>query len=82
MGQLLVRDLNATIIKRLKEQAKLHGVSAEEEHRRILSEALLKERKRKPTLMEHLLAEEFAVESDAELELDRSKTVESRDIGI
>lgn len=82
MGQLLVRDLNDTIVARLKERAKRHGISAEEEHRRILKEALLNEPSRKPTLIEHLLAEEHAVESEEELELERPKTIESREIGI
>jgi plasmid stability protein len=40
MAQLVVRDLEAEIVRRLKERAVEHGVSAEEEHRRILRQAL------------------------------------------
>ena len=41
MAQLLVRNLEPIIVKRLKERARLHGVPAEEEHRRILREVCL-----------------------------------------
>ncbi|MFM8764981.1 MAG: FitA-like ribbon-helix-helix domain-containing protein, partial [Spartobacteria bacterium] len=41
MTQLLVRNLEPTVIKRLKERARLHGVAVEEEHRRILREVCL-----------------------------------------
>lgn len=40
MAQLLVRNIPDALAKRLKQQAAEHGVSAEEEHRRILQEAL------------------------------------------
>ncbi len=40
MAQLLVRDLPAALVKHLKERAARNGVSAEEEHRRILKSAL------------------------------------------
>ena len=40
MGQLLVRDLDDEIIRRLKRRAVAHGRSAEAEHRAILEEAL------------------------------------------
>jgi plasmid stability protein len=42
MTQLLVRNLSEDIPRQLKIQAALHGVSAEEEHRRILEAALLR----------------------------------------
>lgn len=41
MSQLLVRNIPESLVKKLKRRAVEHGVSAEEEHRRILSEALL-----------------------------------------
>jgi len=40
MAQLIVRNLDPTIAARLQERARRHGVSAEEEHRRILRAAL------------------------------------------
>lgn len=40
MAQLLVRNVSEEIAKLLKKRAAEHGVSAEEEHRRILEEAL------------------------------------------
>ncbi len=82
MAQLLVRDLDAKLVERLKKQAKLHGVSTEEEHRMILRNALLREEDRKLTLIEHLLSGQVAVESEAELVLERSKNVESREIDL
>ena len=40
MAQLLVRNISDALAKTLKQRAAEHGVSAEEEHRRILQEAL------------------------------------------
>lgn len=40
MAQLIVRDLEAELVQRLKERAVQHGISAEEEHRQILRKAL------------------------------------------
>ena len=40
MAQLLVRNISEALAKTLKQRAAEHGVSAEEEHRRILQEAL------------------------------------------
>lgn len=41
MAQLIVRQLDDRIAERLKRRARQHGVSSEEEHRRILRKALL-----------------------------------------
>ena len=41
MAQLLVRNLEDILVRHLKKRAGKHGVSMEEEHRRILREALL-----------------------------------------
>ena len=41
MSQLVVRNLEPLLVRRLKERAVAHGVSAEEEHRRILQSVLL-----------------------------------------
>ena len=40
MAQLLVRRIPEALVKKLKIRAAEHGTSAEEEHRRILREAL------------------------------------------
>lgn len=45
MPQLIVRNLEETVVRRLKKRAGEHGVSMEEEHRRILREALVPEKK-------------------------------------
>ncbi|MEO8428110.1 MAG: DNA-binding protein [Verrucomicrobiota bacterium] len=54
MGQLLVRQIEDRVVRKLKEQAGKHGVSMEEEHRRILREALLG-KKGKQSLAEYLV---------------------------
>lgn len=41
MPQLIVRNLEDAVVRRLKKRAGEHGISMEEEHRRILREALL-----------------------------------------
>lgn len=40
VAQLIVRNLDDDLVRRLKERAAANGVSAEEEHRRILRDAL------------------------------------------
>lgn len=50
MAQLIVRNVDDTIAERLKKRAAAHGVSMEEEHRRILREALTPKRSLKSML--------------------------------
>ncbi len=40
MATLLVRNLDADLVRRLKDRARAHGRSVEAEHRAILAEAL------------------------------------------
>jgi antitoxin FitA len=40
MAQLLVRNISESLVRSLKLRAAEHGVSTEEEHRRILAEKL------------------------------------------
>lgn len=54
MAQLLVRGLDEELVRRLKTRAAENGVSAEEEHRRILRAALSLETDL--SFAEHLLA--------------------------
>jgi plasmid stability protein len=56
MPQLIVRQIEERVVKKLKQQAGLHGVSMEEEHRRILREALLGQSNKRPSFKEALLA--------------------------
>jgi plasmid stability protein len=57
MAQLLVRNIPDALARTLKERAAAHGISAEEEHRRILQEALAgNDRKENETRIGRLLA--------------------------
>ena len=56
MPQLLVRQVEEKVVRKLKQQAGHHGVSMEEEHRRVLREALLGKTLRRPSFKEALLA--------------------------
>lgn len=82
MSQLLVRKVDREIVHKLKERARAHGVSAEEEHRRILREVLEREEPCKPTLMEFLLSPSGQVLPEVELDLKRSKEIEERELGF
>jgi antitoxin FitA len=55
MPQLLVKQVEEKLVRKLKAQAGRHGVSMEEEHRRILREALLGRSKKMPSFKEYLL---------------------------
>lgn len=41
MANLIVRNIDDTVVKALKRRASRHGVSAEAEHRKILEQVLL-----------------------------------------
>jgi plasmid stability protein len=77
MTQLLVRNLEPTVIKRLKERARLHGVAVEEEHRRILREVCLQPL-HKVSLINFLRNPDNAASPTIELDLARSRETESR----
>ena len=77
MAQLLVRNVDESLIRKLKRRATLHGVSAEEEHRRILKESLSSSRAKSRTLMEFLLSEDGVVHPTVELDLSRSREIET-----
>jgi plasmid stability protein len=55
MPQLLVRNVDAKVVRELKARAGRNGVSTEEEHRRILREALLKTPGEKLSFKEYLM---------------------------
>ena len=46
MADLLVRGVDETVVRALKERAGAHGRSAEAEHREILAAALVRPRRR------------------------------------
>lgn len=54
MAQLIVRKIEDEVLARLRERAARRGVSMEEEHRRILREAVLGTRARRASLKDHL----------------------------
>ena len=55
VAQLIVRKIEEKVVKKLKARAGLHGVSTEEEHRRILREALLGDTAKRLSFKEFLL---------------------------
>jgi len=55
MPQLIVRQIEEKVVKKLKQQAGTHGVSMEEEHRRILREALLGNPTKRASFKDYLL---------------------------
>ncbi len=77
MTQLLVRNLEPIIIKRLKERARLHGVAVEEEHRRILREVCLAP-VQKVSLIDFLRNPDNDASPAVELSVERSRQIESR----
>jgi plasmid stability protein len=81
MTQLLVRNLEPVVIKRLKERARLHGVAVEEEHRRILREVCLAPIQ-KVSLINFLRNTENAASPSVELDLNRSRQIESRPLNF
>ena len=55
MPQLIVRQIEEKVVQKLKARAGQHGVSMEEEHRRILREALSGPSQKRPSFKEYLL---------------------------
>jgi antitoxin FitA len=60
MGQLLVRDLDDEVIRRLEQRAAAHGCSIEAEHRAILEAALRSEAQASPIEASRRLRQELA----------------------
>lgn len=70
MPQLIVRNLEEKVVRQLKKRAGEHGVSMEEEHRRILRGVLMPEKKAR-SFWEHLTSMPD-VGDDSIFERDRS----------
>ncbi len=69
MAQLLVRNIPDELVKSLKLRAAAHGVSAEEEHRRILAKAMAEADKEANEVRMKILME-LAVSGAADAEND------------
>lgn len=67
MAQLIVRDIEPEVVRKLKEIAGQHGVSMEEEHRSILRKTLLGQARTSYTFKE-LLASMPDVGKDTDFE--------------
>lgn len=78
MSQLIVRKLPENLVHLLKLRAAAHGVSAEEEHRRILREVLTGSDASKPSLIEFITA--CPADAEVELPIERSREIEDRPI--
>jgi len=72
MAQLLVRNLEDELVRDLKKRAGEHGVSVEEEHRRILREALRAETAGKRKSFWQALSEMPDVGDDVLFERERN----------
>ena len=70
MPQLIVRNLEEAVVRQLKKRAGEHGVSMEEEHRRILREVLVPVNEKR-SFWEHLSSMPD-VGDDSIFERDRS----------
>jgi len=82
MAQLLVRNIGDSLVRKLKRRARARGVSAEEEHRRILADSLARNDQTHPPLIHFLLSPQGTVAPDIELDLARSRETEIRDTGF
>lgn len=72
MAQLIVRNIEDDIVKALKKRAAEAGVSAEEEHRRILRQAL--KTRRNSDFLDHLLSmPDVGDDADFERPLDMGR---------
>jgi len=80
MTQLLVRNLEEGLVRRLKARARRHGVAMEEEHRRILREACLRSRERVGLI--DFLCRGAGVAVEVDLEFGRSRKPEVRRTGF
>ena len=56
MPQLIVRNIEDAVVRQLRTLAATHGVSMEEEHRRLLRSVLLGERENRKSFSKMLLS--------------------------
>lgn len=70
MANLLVRNVEDELVRALKARSGRHGISAEEEHRKILRSVLLKPRRKS-------FAESLLAIPDVGTDMDFSRTPDS-----
>jgi len=77
MAQLIVRNIDEKLVRKLKQRAGEHGISMEEEHRRILRDSLLVPAKRKqPSFLEHLMSmPDVGLDEDFERQKDYGRDI-------
>jgi plasmid stability protein len=80
MCQLLVRDIEKSLVATLKKKAAANGISAEELHRRILREALSRPDDVTPSLIEFLTSSDGEAAPEVELDLERSRDLETTEV--
>lgn len=73
MPQLIVRNIEDEVVRQLRTRAAIHGVSMEEEHRRLLRIALLGERENRKSFSEMLLSIPKATADEAGDLFDRQR---------
>lgn len=64
MPQLIVRNIEENVVRNLRLRAAQNGVSVEEEHRRILRQALLSHAQSGKTFADYLLAIPVAADDE------------------
>ena len=80
MSQLLVRQLDESLVRKLKKLAVDNGVSTEEQHRRLLADALNGASVVKEPLGDYLV--NHPVLPEVEIPIERSRIPENRVTGI
>lgn len=81
MPQLIVRNLEEKLVRKLRLRAAQNGVSMEEEHRNILREALLSHARPGKTFADYLLSIPAAGENEPAGLFDRQRDL-PRDIEL
>jgi hypothetical protein len=66
MPQLIVRNIEDAVVRQLRTRAAVHGVSMEEEHRRLLRSVLLGERETRKSFSDMLLSIPKATANETE----------------
>jgi plasmid stability protein len=75
VAQLIVRNIEDKVVRKLKERAAKYGVSMEEEHRRILRGTLLKQKKPKMSFKDFLLTVPDFGDPDKLRQKDKSRDI-------
>lgn len=79
MPQLLVRDIESAVVKKLRGRAAAQGVSVEEAHRRLLRAALIGDQ---PGPQRDFIAYLRSIPQDDSIEFTREKDLPRRDVNL